>query len=85
MLPSRLFFDDHYYGFYSGGEQAFSSQDYMGFVSKPFCNSLSLNCLNRFAELTTASRDQYTFPIDGHYNSAGAAKIAKALSLDLLK
>ncbi len=85
LLPSRLFFDDYYYGFYSRGKQAFPSQDYMGVVSKPFCNSLHLKCLNRFDALTTASRDEHTFPIDGHYNPAGAAKIARALALELLR
>jgi hypothetical protein len=85
LLPTRLFFDDHYFSLYSGVWHTFPHQDYMGFIATPFCDSLQLNCLNRYDDLRTASRDQHTFPIDGHYNSAGAAQIAKALSLDLLK
>ena len=85
LLPSRLFFDDNYYNPYSKGGASFPDQDYLGFVSNPLCLSLQLTCLNRYENLITATQDRYTFPVDGHYNETGAAKIAMALARDLLK
>ena len=72
-------------GCYRPAPSLYTSQDYLGFVVKPFCQSLDLDCVNRFGDLRAASRDQYTFPIDGHYNSGGALNVAKALALDLLE
>ncbi|MBM09453.1 MAG: hypothetical protein CMF69_07740 [Magnetovibrio sp.] len=83
LLPSRLFFDDHYYLPYSQGGKSFPTQDYLGFVSEPFCTSLNLNCVNRFEDLKTAIRDQHTFQFDGHYNEIGAAQIARGLARDV--
>ena len=85
LLPSRLFFDDNYYEPYSKGGASFPEQDYLGFVSNPFCLSLGLNCVNRFMNLMTDTQDRHTFPVDGHYNETGAANIAMALARDILK
>ena len=85
LLPSRLFFDEYYYHPYSKGGTSFPDQDYLGFVSSPFCLSLGLNCVNRFVNLITDTQDRHTFAVDGHYNETGAANIAKALARDILK
>ncbi len=83
LLPNRLFFDDYYYRAYSQNGVVFPARDFVGYVSKPFCDSLKLKCLNRFPDLRTAERDAHTFAFDGHFNEAGAARIAAALATDL--
>jgi len=83
FLPNRLFFDDYYYQSYSKNGAVFPSQDYLGYVGTSFCQSLGLTCVNRFGDLATPKRDAHTFAFDGHFNQAGAARIAAALALDL--
>ena len=85
LLPNRLFFDDFYYASYSRNGAAFPARDYMGHVAKPFCSALGLSCVNRFEDLKTSRRDAHTFAFDGHYNAAGARRIATALAADVLK
>jgi hypothetical protein len=84
LLPNRLFFDDFYYASYSKNGIAFPARDYMGHVAQPYCRDLGLTCVNRFAELLTVRRDAHTFAIDGHYNAAGAVRVAAALGGDVL-
>jgi hypothetical protein len=84
LLPNRLFFDDFYYASYSKNGVAFPARDYMGHIAEPYCRDLDLACVNRFADLLTAQRDAHTFAVDGHYNAAGAARVAAALGQDVL-
>ncbi len=84
LFPNRLFFDDYYYDAYSKTGAVFPERDYLGFVSAPRCKSLALHCVNRFGDLKTTARDANSYGFDGHYNAAGAAKIAEALARDIV-
>ncbi len=84
LLPNRLFFDDHYYAAYSKSGQAFPERDFMAFVGLPLCKNLGLHCVNRFKDLQTDQPNAYSFAHDGHYNDAGASRIADALAQDIL-
>ncbi len=79
LLPNRLFFDSYYYQSYSHAGQSFPAQDYMSFLTAPFCRQQALACITAFDVLQTDDRDRYTFPYDGHYNAAGAEKVAERL------
>jgi hypothetical protein len=79
LLPNRLFFDDFYYWSYSQGKQGLPTQDYVMYLAKPHCRRLGLECITSFPALKTARRDEHTFSFDGHYNEAGALRIADFL------
>lgn len=79
LLDNRLFFDDVYYRSYSAGGNAFPAQDYMSYLTAPYCERFSLDCLSAFATLQTPGPDTYTFPFDGHYNALGAEAVAGRL------
>ena len=84
LLPSRLFYDDYYYRSYSNDGIAFPTPDYMGYIAKPWCIQMNLDCHNPFDVLKTSTRDAHSFAFDGHYNSEGARLIANALLHKLL-
>jgi len=83
LLPNRLFFDDFYYAAYSKNGVVFPARDFMGSIAADLCPKLELDCVNRFDDLATAARDAHTFPFDGHYNAAGAARVASALAREV--
>lgn len=76
LLPNRLFFDATYYRAYSQNGRVFPEQDYPGHLARKHCPSRRLNCVSMFPYLRTADRDAHTFRFDGHYNPAGARRIA---------
>ncbi|MBL6929168.1 MAG: SGNH/GDSL hydrolase family protein [Rhodospirillales bacterium] len=79
LLPNRLFFDDYYYWSYSQGRQGFPAQDYMMYLAKQHCARFELECVTSFPALKTSTRDAHTFSFDGHFNKAGASRIAEFL------
>ena len=76
FLPNRLFFDEPYYLAYSQNGRVFPEQDFLGFLGRKYCALHRINCFSAFQVLKTAVRDRYTFAFDGHYNEAGAKRIA---------
>lgn len=85
QLPNRLFFDESYYRAYSAGGAAFPRQDYMSFLISPLCRRFGLACITAFDVLKTPGPDTYTFPVDGHYNPAGAGRVAGRLEAFLTR
>jgi len=79
LLSNRLFFDDTYYQAYSKGGKSFPVQEYMGYLTAPYCERLAMSCVSAFDALRTPGPDTYTFPFDGHYNEAGAKAVARRL------
>jgi len=79
LLSNRLFFDDTYYQAYSKGGESFPAQDYMSYLTAPYCARLGMACISDFDALATPGPDTYTFPFDGHYNAAGADAVARYL------
>ncbi|NQW02110.1 MAG: SGNH/GDSL hydrolase family protein [Rhodospirillales bacterium] len=84
FLPNRVFFDDYYYYSYSKNGTVFPVRDFFWHIGKPFCDSLKLNCINRFDDLKTSDRDAHTFSYDGHYNAIAAERIGLALARDII-
>jgi len=84
LLPPRQFFDTYYYRTYSNNGLTFPTQDYMGYLAKPWCERMGLTCQNPFSKLKTVTRDAHSFTFDGHYNAAGALVISNAL-IDKIK
>lgn len=79
LLPNRLFSDRYYFDAYSAGGNNLPARDYMSFIAKPLCEKYSLTCMTSFDVLKTDVRDAFSFPVDGHLNEAGAARVAENL------
>jgi hypothetical protein len=85
LLPNRLFFDDYYYNSYSKNGAVFPDRNYMLYIATPYCESLKLNCVDRFPDLITSTTDAHNLPYDGHYNAPAAALIGTAIAGDITK
>jgi len=85
LLSNRLFFDETYYEAYSKGGKSFPAQDYMDYLTAPYCARLGMTCVSNFDGLATPGPDTYTFPFDGHYNEAGASAVARHLGAYLAR
>lgn len=83
LLPNRLFFDRTYYETYSQGGAVFDERDYPGSVARSYCPRHGMRCVSMFPWLKTDERDAYTFAFDGHYNPAGARRVADGVYSEL--
>lgn len=79
LLPNRVFFDRTYYDAYSQGGRVFPEQDFPGYLARQHCPANGLRCTSMFPYLKTETRDAHTFASDGHYNAAGAQRIAEGV------
>ena len=83
LLPNRVFFDRFYYDAYSQNGQVFPEQDFLGHLAKRYCPDLGIRCVSMFPYLRTDRRDAYTYSFDGHYNEAGADRVAAGIYAEL--
>lgn len=80
LLPDRIFFEDAPYRVYSVNGRDFPAQNFPGYLARPQCQNLNLDCVDSFDLLHDHQSEGLAYIVDGHYNSKGAALIGPWLA-----